>query len=225
MRGPGFLSRDKEQELAIRWRDQHDEKAMHEIVLAHEPLVRSMAHKFAKYMPREDALQEGAIGLLVAAHKFDPDRGVRFSTFAMWWVKCHIMDALLEEPTVGQSKSSAAKSAFYRGERQTFVMSIDAPRENRDGKSITIGSTLVSPEATPDEATEASIDGSRMSERLQKALRTLDKRERLIIDARFLSEEPETLEEVGWRLGVSKERVRQIENKALDRVRKHMGAA
>ncbi|WP_287368293.1 sigma-70 family RNA polymerase sigma factor, partial [Mesorhizobium sp.] len=94
-RSKPFLTREQEQALAIRWRDHRDEAALHQIVEAHRPLVLTIAKKFARSpVPSEDLIQEGNVGLMIAAKKFEPERGLRFSTYAQWWVRHEITEAV-----------------------------------------------------------------------------------------------------------------------------------
>ncbi|HCD49604.1 MAG TPA: RNA polymerase factor sigma-32, partial [Alphaproteobacteria bacterium] len=88
-----LLERDDETQLARAWRDDHDEKALHRLVIAYSRLVISIASKFRHYgLPLGDLIQEGNIGIMQAASRFDPDREVRFSTYSVWWIRASIQD-------------------------------------------------------------------------------------------------------------------------------------
>lgn len=212
----GFLTREQEQELAYRWRDHRDESAMHQLVMAYQPLVSSVAKRF-KSIPFNDAMQEGTIGLMIAAQRFEPQRGLRFGTFAKWWILAQIAAALFLESTVKQAQSSKARQAFLRGEKQVQTYSIETPVNS----VRTLGETLVDPAPRPDELVE-DIDRQRNALRLNAAMRKLDKRSREVLEARWLSEEPVTLDVLGTIYGVSKERIRQIEAAALEKVKQTM---
>ncbi|MES0207903.1 sigma-70 family RNA polymerase sigma factor [Mesorhizobium sp. M0028] len=218
-----FLTREQEQSLAIRWRDHRDEAALHEIVEAHRPLVVAAARKFSRSpVPAEDLIQEGNIGLMIAAKKFQPERGLRFSTYAQWWVRHEITEAVIIGATVVKPPiTNKTKAQFFRGHRFVNETSVDATR-TEGGQ--TLAEIMPSPDPLPDAIAEASIDGPRLSAILGSALKILSQREKTIIEARWLAEEASTLDTLGALLGISKERVRQIEQGALARLRVVLGA-
>lgn len=215
-----FLTAEQESELAYRWRDHRDESAMHQIVTAYQPLVAKIAKRFHS-IPIEDAMQEGVIGLLIAASKFEPERGLRFGTFASWWVRAQITAALFLEDTVSQPKTAAARKDFFAGKARVTVRSMDAP-VSQAPQAPSFGETMVCPEPRPDELVERRLDSQHNIFRLRNALKCLNERERDIIDARWLAEKPKRLHELGAMLGLSKERVRQIETKAIGKLKKAM---
>lgn len=218
-----ILTREEEQELAFRWRDHRDERALHRIIVSHQPLVEKAARRLRHLVPMEDLIQEGRVGLLIAAQRFEPQRGLRFATFAQFWIRAQMAAATFREQTVKGSQSVKAKQAFLRGERTTQTISLDAPIRgggDEDGE-ITVGSTLVCPEPRPDELIDL-LDSAQDAQRLKVALDGLSPRERDIIEARWLVDEPSTLEVIGTILGISKERVRQIEAAAIGKIRSAM---
>ncbi|MER8602821.1 sigma-70 family RNA polymerase sigma factor [Mesorhizobium sp. M1233] len=219
-----FLSRDEELKLALRWRDHRDEAALHTIVEAHRPLVLAAVRKFSRSpVPAEDLIQEGNIGLMIAAKKFQPERGLRFSTYAQWWVRHEgITESVIRGTTVVKPPiTNKTKAQFFRGHRFVNETSVDATR-TEGGQ--TLAEIMPSPDPLPDAIAEASIDGPRLSAILGSALKILSQREKTIIEARWLSEEASTLDTLGALLGISKERVRQIEQGALARLRVVLGA-
>ena len=257
MRQP-LLERKHETELAIRWRDHDDDKAMHELVMAYARLVVAAASKYRHYgLPVGDLIQEGNIGLMQAAARFEPDRAVRFSTYATWWVRASIQDHILRNWSIVRTGTTAAhKSLFFKlrrlrvriGEfdggplsdegRQTIAetigvsvtdvvtmeqrlsgadSSLNAPL-TQDGESQ-MQDFLADERPTPEEAVADAHDKQVLSNWLNEALSELPVRERLIILKRRLNEEGATLEELGKLLGVSKERVRQLEHRALKKMR------
>lgn len=253
-----LLSADEERELAIRWRDHGDEAAMQKIIVAHEPLLMPLARKLSGYgVNVDDLVQEGQIGLLLAAKKFEPERGLRFSTYATWWARAAMQDYVHRNlgPMCGAS-STKQKLLFFglRGAwvresakggdvvgriarqfkvgRSTvmamegFLSSIGFSLETRirkfDGSTMPLSEIIECPSPRPDEVVIDAIDDERLHALLVRSLRKLDKRDREVIEHRLLSEEPETLEQVGKRIGVSKERVRQLEIRALRRLREWM---
>ncbi len=253
-----LLSREREQELAQRWRAAEDEAALHELVTAYTRLVAGMAVRFRNYgLPVGDLLQEGNLGLLQAAARFEPERGVRFSTYASWWVRSAMQDYILRNWSIVRTgTTSAQKSLFFNlrrlrakieGEtgaplteagrvriaadlkvaaRDVEAMelrlasndqSLNAPvgEDGEDDWQDFLADTRPSPEAQVIERR----DSRRRSRWLITALLELPERERRIIQRRLLQDEPATLEELGRELGVSKERVRQLERRALEKLR------
>ena len=256
MRAP-LLQVDREQALARRWRDDADDAALQELTGAYMRLVIAMASKFRRYgLPMADLVQEGAVGLMQAADRFDPDRGVRFSTYAGWWVRAALQDYVLRNWSIVRTGTTAsAKSLFFKlrglrarlgdldgrltAEARTTIAtelgveedeveamasrmggpdrSLDAPI-SADGEENWLG-LLPDERDRPDQVVEASIDGERRSGLIGRSMEVLTARERSVIEARRLAEDPITLEAMGARMGVSKERVRQIEQVALNKMR------
>ena len=262
MRQP-LLEREYESELAIRWRDNDDQKAMHELVMAYARLVVAAASKYRHYgLPVGDLIQEGNIGLMQAAARFEPERGVRFSTYAAWWVRASIQDHILRNWSIVRTGTTAAhKSLFFKLRRlRVRIGEIDGgplSDEGRQSIADTIGvsvtdvvtmeqrlsgadSSLNAPltqdgenqiqdfladeRPTPEQAVADAHDKRVMSDWLNQALSELPVRERLIILKRRLNEDGATLEELGKLLGVSKERVRQLEHRALKKMRTYLEA-
>ena len=110
-----YLERGEEHGLAVRWKDLHDQQALHQLTSSHMRLVISMAAKFRNYgLSMSDLIQEGHIGLLEAAARFDPEREVRFSTYATWWIRASIQDYILKNWSIVRGgTSSAQKSLFF----------------------------------------------------------------------------------------------------------------
>ena len=257
-----FLERDNEHDLAVRWKEDGDEDALHELAEAHMRLVISIAVRFRHYgLPVADLIQEGHVGLLEAAARFDPHREVRFSTYATWWIRASIQDYILRNWSIVRGGTSSAQKALFfnlrrlraklsvGGEpRGNFVLlgeiakvlgvaradvelmdtrlsgpdvSLNAPIGDSDsmaGPSERI-EMLVDGQPLPDETVGSSIDTDRRLGWLKDALTHLSEREYNILRERRLKEEAITLEELGVRLGISKERVRQIESRALEKLR------
>ena len=259
MRAP-YLERDEELALALRWRDHRDQQAMHRIAIAHMRLVVSMAAKFRNYgLPMSDLLQEGHVGLLEAAARFEPDRDVRFSTYAGWWIRASIQDFVLRNWSIVRGGTSSAQKALFFNLRRLRARlaqgasplsgahayaeiasalgvseadvammdarlsrpdsSLNAPVSDDGSASSERSDFLVSDEPLPDELAAATIDVERRAGWLRNALEVLDAREMKIIAERRLSEEGATLESLGDTLGISKERVRQIESRALEKLK------
>lgn len=254
-----YLEKSEEIALAVRWKEQHDEAALDRIATAHMRLVIAMAVKFRRYgLPLGDLIQEGHVGLLEAAARFDPERDVRFSTYATWWIRASMQDYILRNWSIVRGgTSSAQKSLFFNlrrmrarlaqgggplggaaayheislalgvSEADVAMMdmrlsvpdtSLNAPL-NEDGDAGERMDLLVSEDPLPDELVGEAIDIERRTHWLRDALGVLNARELQIIEERRLTEEGATLEELGTSLGISKERVRQIETRAMEKLR------
>jgi RNA polymerase sigma-32 factor len=256
MRAP-LLDADREQALARRWREGADEPALQDLTQAYMRLVIAMAARFSRHgLPMADLVQEGAVGLMQAAERFDPERGVRFSTYAGWWVRAAMQDYVLRNWSIVRTGTTASgKSLFFklRGLRAQLgdvegrlspqaraviavklgveAAEVEAMAARLAGADRSLNAPLTEgagedwlgllPDAgpRPDEAAERAIDGERRHGVLARALDRLTARERAVIEARRLADDPLTLEALGARMGVSKERVRQIEQAALARLR------
>lgn len=257
-----FLTREEEHELAVRWRGQNDKVALHKLTTAHMRLVIAIAARFRNYgLPVSDLIQEGHVGLLEAAARFEPEREVRFSTYATWWIRASIQDFVLRNWSIVRGGTSSAQKALFfnlrrlrmrilaRAEGDPTVdvhaeiasavgvhksdvmmmearlsgpdMSLNAPVSDDDPNSAADRMEFFADDKPlPDEVVGESIDGERRYAWLQSALTVLSERELRILRERRLSDEGETLEALGSKLGISKERVRQIENRALEKLKK-----
>ncbi len=253
-----MLTREREFEIARRWREEEDEEALHELVTAYVRLVISMASKFGNYgLPLGDLVQEGNIGLMQAAFRFEPEREIRFSTYASWWIKSAMQDYILRNWSIVRSGTSAAqKSLFFnlRWLRAKIQSEHDDPVaaetleeiadrlhvglkdvQNMSNRLSTRDQSLSTPISDegddtmedflpdqmpdPEEVTIRVCDGEIRGRWLKTALLELTEREQLIICERRLNEDKVTLEALGNRLGITKERVRQIEHKAFEKLR------
>ena len=255
-----YLEREEERALAVRWREQGDEAALHRLTAAHMRLVIAMAAKFRRYgLSPADLIQEGHVGLLEAASRFEPERDVRFSTYASWWIRAAIQDFVLRNWSIVRGgTSSQQKSLFFnlrrlrarllqeKGEIGEAALdaeiaarlgvsvadvammtarlsgpdaSLNAPLFDRDEASGERQDALVDDRPDADETVGGRIDGERRRRWLAEAMGVLDERELRIVRERRLGEEGETLVTIGRRLGISKERVRQIEARALEKLR------
>ncbi len=259
-----LLDAETELELAYAWRDHRDEKALHRLITAYMRLAISMAAKFRRYgAPMNDLIQEAGLGLMKAADKFDPDRGVRFSTYAVWWIKASIQDYVMRNwSMVRTGSTSSQKSLFFnmrrvqaRLEREAAQQGVELDRhqlhqlisteigvplsdvemmEGRlSGSDFSLNATQSTDEegrewieTIEDESAQASAlveerhDMAQLRGWLVEALKGLNARERFIVQERKLREEPRTLESLGNELGLSKERVRQLEAAAFQKMRR-----
>src|SRR4051794_41509329 len=109
-----FLARDEERGLAVRWKDERDEQALHRLISAHMRLVIALATRFRHYgLPVADLIQEGHVGLLEAAARFEPERDVRFSTYATWWIRASMQDYILRNWSIVRGGTSSAQKALF----------------------------------------------------------------------------------------------------------------
>ncbi len=255
-----FLSRDYEHDLAVRWRNDRDERALHKLAEAHMRLVIAIAMKYRRYgLAAADLIQEGHVGLLESAARFDPAREVRFSTYATWWIRASIQDYILRNWSIVRGGTSSTQKALFfnlrrlraklsaGGERCTsFALTgeiaaalgvsrsaVEAMDARLSGPDVSLnapisGSSepaaeriefLVDKQPLPDETVSGAIDGDRHVARLRDALTQLSEREYSILRERRLTDDAMTLQELGIRLGISKERVRQIESRAIAKLR------
>lgn len=261
-----YLDADTEAALARAWRDHRDEAALHRLVTAYMRLAIAMASKFRRYgAPMNDLIQEASLGLMKAADKFDPDRGVRFSTYAVWWIKASIQEFVMRNWSLVRTGSTSSQKALFfnlrrvqaqisreaaaEGEaldaaqlRQRVALSIGVPLadvEMMEGRLSGSDFSLNTPQsgeedgrdwlealedegATPEVRVSEAHDGALMRGWLGEAMDRLTARERYIVVQRRLIDEPRTLESLGEELGLSKERIRQLEAQAFGKMRKSL---
>lgn len=261
-----LLDAETELQLAYAWRDDRDVQALHRLINAYMRLAISMASKFKRYgAPMNDLIQEAGLGLMKAADKFDPDRGVRFSTYAVWWIKASIQDYVMRNwSMVRTGSTSSQKSLFFNMRRVQAKIEREAAAqgENLDGHQLRhmiateIGvplrdvemmegrlsgsdyslnatqsvedegrewiDTLEDNSEQASQIVENTHDNEQLRDWLVLAMNALNERERFIVRERKLREDSRTLESLGTELGLSKERVRQLEAAAFTKMRKSL---
>ncbi len=261
-----LLDAETEQQLARAWRDHRDEQALHRLISAYMRLAISMAAKYKRYgAPMNDLIQEASLGLMKAADKFDPERGVRFSTYAMWWIKASVQEFVMRNwSMVRTGSTSSQKSLFFNmrrvqaqlereaaaaGEtldsqqlRQKIATEVGVPLadvEMMEGRLSGSDFSLNVTQSTDDdgrqwidaledegpqaaEQVEVEHDKAQLRDWLAAAMGALNERERFIIRERRLAREKRTLESLGEELGLSKERVRQLEAAAFQKMRRSL---
>ncbi len=255
-----LLTADEEYMLAQRFREHGETEAAHQLVTSHLRLVAKIAMQYRGYgLPVSDLISEGNIGLMKAVKKFEPERGFRLSTYAMWWIKASVTEHVLRSWSLVKMGTMAAQKKLFFSLRKAkarlqildagelepeqaealskqFGLSADdilnmnrrmSARDyslnapvSEDGDSVEFMDTLVdespSPEAIVAQREEAGIH----NEMLQAALAELPERERHIFVERRLKDDPVTLEQLGEVYGISRERVRQLEVRAFEKVQK-----
>ena len=263
-----LLDAETELRLAYAWRDERCEESLHRLITAYMRLAISMAAKFKRYgAPMNDLIQEASLGLMKAADKFDPDRGVRFSTYAVWWIKASIQDYVMRNwSMVRTGSTSSQKSLFFnmrrvqarlereaaaRGERldshqlrHLIASEVGVPLHDVEmmegrlaGSDYSLNATQSSDDegrewidaleddsAIASDVVEHDKDIDTLRDWLVAAMGNLNERERFIVRERKLRDEPRTLESLGDELGLSKERVRQLEAAAFGKMRKSLEA-
>ena len=210
-----FLTHDEERDLARRWRDNRDQKARDRIITAYQPLAMRTATRWLPHgLSMDDLLQEANVGMCIALDKFDPEAGVRFGTYASWWMRAQIGEAVISAPTIRPAKTKEGKSLYMRGKTTVPLIPLDAPLIGE----LTAAEVIPSDGPDPEEVASTSIDAERLRAKLATILKPLTDRERDIFIKRQLVDEPDTLDTIGHIYGISKERVRQIELKVFELV-------
>lgn len=253
-----LLERSHEFDLARRWREAGDQDALHELVRSYMRLVVSTAGRFRNYgLPMGDLVQEGNVGLMQAAARFEPQREVRFSTYATWWIRSAMQDYVLRNWSIVRTGTTAAQKSLFFNLRRLRARIEDATGDRLNDKgrreiatqlNVNLGEVesmetrlsgqdrslnapltenseddwqdfLPDERPSPEAVAIGMRDGETRSRWLAEALGELSPREQTIINKRRLTDEGATLEELGRELGVSKERVRQLESRALNKLR------
>ena len=256
-----MLTGDEEFMLAVRWQEHDDRDAAHKLVTSHLRLVAKIAMGYRGYgLPVADLISEGNIGLMKAVKKFDPHRGFRLATYAMWWIRASITEYVLRSwSMVKMGTLTGQKKLFFslgrikrnlnlltNGEldpeqadrvaealnvsRQDVIdmdrrlaardVSLNAPRTTDDGDGPEFQDILVDGSPDPEALVAEDEEATYRRGLLMRALKELPKRERHILTERRLKDDPMTLEELGGVYGVSRERVRQLEVRAFDKLSK-----
>jgi RNA polymerase sigma-32 factor len=255
-----ILTPGEELQLATRFREDGDVESAHRLVTSHLRLVAKIAAGYRGYgLPMADLIAEGNIGLMKAVKKFEPERGFRLATYAMWWIRAAITEYILRTWSMVKLGTLAAQKKLFfslgRIKRQLELagegglgveqanrvaealnvpakdvldmdmrmaspdVSLNAPRGRDEDDGSEFIEVLLDEGPSPEAITAENEESALRRGMLQKALATLPERERHILAERQLSEEPKTLEELGKVYGISRERVRQLEARALDRVK------
>ncbi|SHJ00511.1 RNA polymerase, sigma 32 subunit, RpoH [Shimia gijangensis] len=258
-----MLDAETETDLARRWRDDRDAQALHRLIQAYMRLAISMAGKFRRTgLSYSDLIQEASLGLMKAADRFDPDRGVRFSTYAVWWIRAGLQDHVMRNWSLVRTGSTTSqKSLFFNLRRVQARLEREALArgETLDSHQVCeristeIGVSLADTEMMMGRmsgsdmslnATQSTEDSGRewvdlledeaalgaesvvkrhdhevLQNRIDAALGVLNPREQFIVRQRRLQDETRTLADLGQEMGLSKERVRQLEAAAMIKMR------
>src|SRR5689334_12105107 len=256
-----MLGKDEEFMLAKAWQEHEDSEAAHRLVTSHLRLVAKIAMGYRGYgLPIGEVISEGNVGLMQAVKKFDPDKGFRLATYAMWWIRAAIQEYILHSwSLVKMGTTAAQKKLFFNLRRLKGQMAALEEGDLQPEQVAKIAHALQVPEqdvvsmnrrlASADHSLNAPVradsegewqdwlvddqetqeselaDRQDLSNRrmlLGEALKTLNERERHILIERRLKDEPTTLEELSQQYGISRERVRQIEVRAFEKLQKNM---
>lgn len=238
------LTAEVERDLALRWR-KGDQEAGQRLIAACLPFVVTIALEYRRWgLQMDDIVQEGNIGLLKAAERFDPARGCRLATYAAYWIRAEIREYVARSYRIvrlGSSKSERRALRIYRRTRERdpealaalsgltkeratellpLLMAGDVSLERSphdDG--MPASERLASSDISPEDMACAADERDRMSRALRQVVSELSPREQSIVSQRWLTDTPATLEQLGASFGVSKERVRQLEERAKKRMK------
>jgi RNA polymerase sigma-32 factor len=252
-----ILEKELEYRLAKRWREDGDRKAADQIVTSHLRLAAKIAKNYRGYgLPMSEVISEGNVGLMQAVNRFDPDRGFRFATYAIWWIRASIQDYILRSWSLVKIGTTASqKKLFFKLRSAKAKISALENTELRPDQVTAIATTLgvedqdvvdmnrrlggdlslnasIRDEENSGEWLEQLVDESpspeaivveldemdRRHDALVRAIGVLSDRERRIFEARHLADEPRTLEDLAMQFKVSRERVRQLEARAFEKV-------
>jgi RNA polymerase sigma-32 factor len=253
-----MLERDQEYALAKRWREHGDHDAAHQLVASHLRLAAKLAMNYRGYgLPISDIVSEANVVLMQAVNRFEPEKGFRFSTYAIWWIRASIQDYILRSWSLvkigttanqkklffklrsAKNKIAALDNSDLRADQVTQIAttlgvkdrevidmnrrlagdaSLNAPLRE-EGQAGEWQDTLVDQTPSPEAILVAHDETVRQHEALVGAIGILNHRERRIFEARHLVEDPQTLEDLAVEFNVSRERIRQIEVRAFEKVR------
>ncbi len=253
-----MLEREQEYALAKRWREHGDRNAADQLVTSHLRLAAKVAKSYRGYgLPMSEIISEGNVGLMQAVNRFEPEKGFRFSTYAIWWIRASIQDYILRTWSLvkigttanqkklffklrsAKSKIAALENSDLRPDQVTQIAttlgvsdqevidmngrlagdtSLNAPL-HEEGHAGEWQDALVDETPSPEAILVAEDETNHQHEALTRAVGVLDRRERRIFEARHLAEEPRTLEDLAVEFNVSRERIRQIEVRAFEKVR------
>ncbi|MDP9103466.1 MAG: RNA polymerase sigma factor RpoH [Pseudomonadota bacterium] len=260
-----MLAKDQEFMLAKAWREHEDSEAAHQLVTSHLRLVAKIAMGYRGYgLPIGEVISEGNVGLMQAVKKFEPDRGFRLATYAMWWIRASIQEYILRSwSLVKMGTTAAQKKLFFNLRKAKSAISAIEDGDLHPDQVTTIATKLGVTNADvismnrrlsgPDSSLNAPLradgesewqdwladdnavsaetvvaDSEEYSQRmglLGDAMKDLTDRERHILTERRLRDDPTTLEDLAGQYGVSRERVRQIEVRAFEKLQKAMKSA
>lgn len=253
-----LLTREQEHALAVRYRETGDSKAAEQLVTANLRFVVKVAAEYSKFGARLiDLIQEGNVGLMHAVKEFNPYKGVRLITYAVWWIRGYIQEYLMRQYSMVRIGTTATqKKLFYQLQKEKEKLermgadagiaqlsgrlgvseaevqdmqqrlssrdvSLDQPiSDDGTGRLIDLQTEIAPNQVDEDLGTKEQLH--LLSEKLHEIRPTLNERELFLLDSRLLSDEPLTLQEIGERYGITREAVRQMETRLMEKIRKQM---
>ncbi|MGE4580672.1 MAG: RNA polymerase sigma factor RpoH [Desulfuromonadales bacterium] len=248
------LDREQEVELANRYRREEDIESAHKLICANLRFVVKIANEYRGYgIKMADLVQEGNIGLMMAVKKFDPERGLRLITYAVWWIRAYIHNYIIKSwSLVKIGTTQAQKKLFFKLNQTRAALHKLAGREKTreiareldvrdadveemalrmsardtsldlelvEGDDYTLMDSLADERASQEELLLQKEEQSQLSSQTQRALASLNEREKRIIEGRILTDTPKTLQDLADEYGISRERVRQLEKNALNKIK------
>lgn len=249
-----LLTPRQEYELAVRYRREEDLEAAHQLICANLRFVVKIAQEYRHYgLKLLDLVQEGNLGLMMAVKKFDPERGIRLITYAVWWIRAYIHNFIIRSwSLVKIGTTQAQKKLFFKlnqtraairrltGREDTGEIARELEVSDREveemalrmgardasldvelvpGEDYTLMDSLADRRANQEELLGQMEEEEERAGQVQKALTRLNERERHIIEERILADRPRTLQELADQYGISRERVRQLEKNALEKMK------
>ena len=256
-----MLTASEEIDLARRWRDHEDIEAAHKLATSHLRLVIKIAHGYRGCgLPASELISEGSVGMMLAVRRFDPERGYRFATYAIHWIRAAIQEYILHSRSLVKMGTTAAQKKLFfnlnrlKGEIEAVdegdlqpeqVARIAHRLDVKERDVISMNQRLAAPDYSLNTPVSGDRDGewqdglvdevesqekaianqevlSNRKNLLQNAMRTLNAREQHIVTERHLNDDPAKLEDLARHFNISRERVRQIETRALTKLQKSM---
>lgn len=253
-----LLTREQEHEVAIRYRETGDAKAAEQLVTSNLRFVVKVAAEYSKFGARLiDLIQEGNVGLMHAVREFNPYKGVRLITYAVWWIRGYIQEYLMRQYSMVRIGTTATqKKLFYQLQREKEKLeklgleqgiaqlsgrlgvseeevadmqqrlssrdvSLDQPVSD-DSQQRLVDFQSEANAVTPDETIGLREQLHQLTEKIEELRPTLNDREKFLLDSRLLSDEPLTLQEIGEKYGITREAVRQMEARLLEKIRREL---